>query len=75
MEFVVLENNEAIKPKFQTAQPPELLEEKENTILYKLKNGLKLRLHTGQGKMDERLFTTSCSEDFLKGLSKFFSHL
>src|SRR6478736_4215053 len=72
MEFVVLENNEAIKPKFQTAQPPELLEEKGNTILYKLKNGLKLRLHTGQGKMDERLFTTSCSEDFLKAFQSSF---
>src|SRR6187399_482819 len=72
MEFVVLENNEAIKPRFQTAQPPELLEEKENTILYKLKNGLKLRLHTGQGMMDERLFTTSCSEDFLKAFQSSF---
>ena len=28
MEFVVLENNEAIKPKFQTAQPPELIRRK-----------------------------------------------
>jgi DNA polymerase (family 10) len=72
MEFIVLENNDSIKPKFQTAQPPELLEEKENTILYKLKNGLKLRLHTGQGKMDERLFTTSCSEDFLNAFQRFF---
>src|SRR6187399_1107647 len=75
MEFVVLENNEAIKPKFQTAQPPELLEEKENSILYKLKNGLKLRLHTGQGMMDERLFTTSCSEDFLTAFQTSFPSL
>ena len=72
MEFVVLENNDTIKPKFQTAQPPELLEEKENTILYKLKNGLKLRLHSGKGMMDERLFTTSCSEDFLKAFQSSF---
>lgn len=72
MEFVVLENNDTIKPKFQTAQPPELLEEKENTILYKLKNGLKLRLHTGKGKMDERLFTTSCSEEFLTAFTTSF---
>src|SRR5436190_14261227 len=72
MEFVVLENNEAIKTKFQTAQPSELLEKKENTIIYKLKNGLKLRMHTGQGKMDERLFTTSCSEDFLKAFKSSF---
>jgi DNA polymerase (family 10) len=75
MEFVVLENNDVIKPKFQTAQPPELLEEKENTILYKLKNGLKLRLHTGKGKMDERLFCTSCSEEFLNAFNKTFSSI
>lgn len=75
MEFVVLENNETIKPKFQTAQPPELLEEKENTLLYKLKNGLKLRLHTGKGKMDERLFCTSCSEEFLTAFTKTFSSI
>jgi DNA polymerase (family 10) len=37
MEFVILKITDAIKPKFQTAQPPELLEEKENTILYNLK--------------------------------------
>ena len=72
MEFVVLENNDVIKPKFQTAQPPELLEEKENTILYKLKNGLKLRLHTGKASMDERLFNTSASEEFLTAFRKIF---
>ena len=75
MEFVVLENNDVIKPKFQTAQPPELLEEKEDTILYKLKNGLKLRLHTGKGKMDERLFNTSASEEFLSVFKKTFPSL
>jgi DNA polymerase (family 10) len=72
MEFVVLENNDTIKPKFHSAQPPELLEEKEDTILYKLKNGLKLRLHTGKGKMDERLFNTSASEEFLAAFKKSF---
>jgi DNA polymerase (family 10) len=75
MEFVVLENNDVIKPKFQTAQPPELLEEKENTILYKLKNGLKLRLHTGKASMDERLFSTSASEEFLTAFRKTFPSL
>lgn len=72
MEFVVLEDNDTIKPKFQTTQPPELLEEKEGVILYKLKNGLKLRLHTGKGKMDERLFNTSASEEFLTVFRKTF---
>jgi len=72
MEFVVLENNELVKPKFQTAQPPELLEEKEDSILYKLKNGLKLRLHTGKGKIDERLFNTSASKEFIDAFKKSF---
>ena len=72
MEFVVLENNDVVKPKFQTAQPPELLEEKDDMLLYKLKNGLKLRLYTGKGKMDERLFNTSASEEFLTAFKKTF---
>lgn len=72
MEFVVLENNDVIKPKFQTAQPPELVEEKPDILLYKLKNGLKLRLYTGKGKMDERLFTTSASVEFLEAFKKSF---
>ncbi len=59
-----------IKPKFQTAQPPELLEETSNTILYKLKNGLKLRLHYGTGPLPLRLFrstgTSSFADAFLK---------
>ncbi len=40
LEFVIAETNETIKPKFQTAQPPELLEETNDNLLYKLKNGL-----------------------------------
>lgn len=65
LEFVILEKNEAIKPKFQTAQPPELLEETISSLLYKLKNGLKLRLHTGEQNMAERLFLTTGSPAFL----------
>lgn len=72
MEFVVLENNDVIKPKFQTAQPPELLEEKKDSLLYKLKNGLKLRLYTGKGQMPERLFHTSASEEFIHAFNKSF---
>ena len=59
LEFVILSNNDEIKPKFLTLQPPELLEEKENTLLYKLKNGLKLRLFTGKTFMNEKLFLTT----------------
>jgi DNA polymerase (family X) len=75
MEFVVLENNDIIKPKFQTAQPPELLEEKPDMLLFKLKNGLKLKLHTGKGKMSQRLFETSCSEEFREAFEKSFPKL
>jgi DNA polymerase (family 10) len=72
LEFVVLEKNETIKPKFITAQPPELLEEKSDSLLYKLKNGLKLRLCTGEGKMDERLFLTTGTDEFINAFQKKF---
>lgn len=72
MEFVILENNEVIKPKFISVQPPELLEEKEGTLLYQLKNGLKLRLYTGKGLMEEKLFLTTGSAEFVETFLKSF---
>ena len=72
LEFVVLENNEAVKPKFQTVQPPELLEETENSLLYQLKNGLKLRLYTGQTNLAVALFNTTGSENFIEAFYKKF---
>ena len=72
MEFVVLENNDVIKPKFISAQPPELLEEKEGTLLYQLKNGLKLRLYTGKALMEEKLFHTTGSAEFVEAFEKSF---
>ncbi len=59
LEFVVAKPNEAVKPAFQTAQPPELLLENDSNLVYKLKNGLKLHLHTGEGSLHERLFITT----------------
>ena len=70
MEFVVLENNETIKPKFQTAQPPELLEETDKYLLYKLKNGLKLRFYTGKGTWMNRLFYNIVSQKIFSMLFK-----
>src|SRR5687768_5466897 len=70
LEFVILESHEVIKPKFQTAQPPELLEETANTLLYKLKNGLKLRLYTGKSSLDEKLFLTTGPEEFVSSFKK-----
>ncbi len=65
IEFVVLEPNKSIKPKFQTAQPPELLEELDRSLLFKLKNGLKLRLYTGGTDLAEELFYSTGSSEFL----------
>lgn len=72
LEFVIGETNEIIKPKFQTAQPPELLEEKEDSLVYKLKNGLKLRLYTGKQNITERQFMTSGSKDFIEAFKRSF---
>lgn len=64
LEYVVKSTNEVIKPKFQSANPPELLEEKPGSLLYKLLNGLKLRLYTGEEDVEKRLFVTGCSPEF-----------
>ncbi len=72
MEFVIAETNENIKPKFETAQPPELLEENEDNLLYKLKNGLKLRLYTGKQNITERQFLTTGNKDFTDAFQKAF---
>ncbi len=72
LEFVILETNETIKPKFLTAQPPELLEENKDNLLYKLKNGLKLRLYTGQGNITEREFEKTGNAEFIQAFRKSF---
>jgi len=70
LEFVILEPNEIIKPKFQTTQPPELLEENPSGLLFKLRNGLKLRLYTGETNMAEQLFKTTGNTEFLSAFAK-----
>lgn len=75
LEFVILESNGNIKPKFQTAQPPELLEETTTGLLYKLKNGLKLRLHTGGTNRAEELFRTTGHAEFLEAFYQSFPGL
>lgn len=72
LEYVVNSNNETIKPKFISANPPELLEEKPNTLLYKLTNGLRLRLYTGQTDFNKHLFSTSGSEEFIAAFMEAF---
>jgi DNA polymerase (family X) len=73
LEFAVVEKNEQVKPKFETAQPPELLEETPGSLLYKLKNGLKLRLYTGENNLATQLFNTSASPEFLDAFRNEFS--
>ncbi len=75
LEFVINETNELVKPKFLTAQPPELLEENENGLLYVLKNGLKLRLYTGKENIIEKQFLTTGSKEFTEAFQKAFTAL
>ena len=72
LEFVIDETNDKIKPKFETAHPPELLAEDDTKLLYKLKNGLKLLLYTGKGNLVERQFKTTGSPEFLMSFEKTF---
>jgi len=75
LEFVVNSSNELVKPKFVSANPPELLEETEDSLLYKLLNGLRLRLYTGTQNFQKRLFTSSGSAEFITAFEQQFSHI
>ncbi|HMG81647.1 MAG TPA: helix-hairpin-helix domain-containing protein [Ferruginibacter sp.] len=71
IEFVVAATNELVKEKMQTANPPEIIEETTNSILFKLTNGLKLRFYTGdKTSFTERLFLTTGSEEFTTAFTK-----
>ncbi len=65
LEYVVNCSIENIKPKFQTANPPELLEENADSLLYKLLNGLKLRLYSATESFEKKCFFTSGSPEFI----------
>lgn len=72
LELVVQHPNETIKPCFQTAQPPQLLEEKEELLSYQLKNGLKLKLYTGKEPLGLRLLQTTGPAAFLDWLGQHY---
>ncbi len=72
MEFVVNESIQSIKPKFETAYPPELLEETEESILYKLNNGLRLKLISDTENIYKKQFLTSASDEFIEGFFEKF---
>jgi DNA polymerase (family X) len=70
LAFVVAAKIELIKPQFITAQPPELLEETNDSLLYQLKNGLKLRIFSAPENLIEKLFSTSGSDSFYEAFAK-----
>jgi DNA polymerase (family X) len=72
LEFVVAEESAAIKPKFETAYPPELLEETSSSLLYKLKNGLKLRLYVAKNNLINQLFITTGTKEFNDAFQKLY---
>jgi DNA polymerase (family 10) len=65
LEYVIKSTIENIKPKFESANPPELLEENADSLLYKLLNGLKLRLYTDTENYEKKCFFTSGSPEFV----------
>ncbi len=73
LEFAVNSTNETVKPKFISANPPELLEEKQDSLLYKLLNGLRLRLYTGTENFKKHLFATSGSTEFVAEFEQLFA--
>lgn len=70
LEFVVNEKVEVIKQKMQTANPPQIIEENTDSILFKLTNGLKLRFYTADNNVIERLFFTTGSKPFTDAFIK-----
>jgi len=72
LEFVVNSSNEMVKPKFISANPPELLEETTDSLQYKLLNGLRLRLYTGTENFHKRRFTSSGSKEFITAFEQQF---
>jgi DNA polymerase (family 10) len=72
LEFVIAKPKAAVKLIFQTANPPELLEDKDDVLVYKLKNGLRLRLYTGASNFAEKLFHTTGTQEFIDAFKQHF---
>lgn len=71
LEFVIAENKESIIPKFQSAYPPEILEDTDDFLVYKLNNGLRLKIYSDESHPISKQFLTSASNEFLES---FFNH-
>jgi len=72
LEYLINRMPADIKPAFETANPPQLLEEKPDSILYQLHNGLKLRLYTGTDDPGQSLFQHSASPAFYEAFVEQF---
>ncbi len=72
LEFIINSSNETIKRGFQSANPPQLMEDLPGSLLYKLHNGLKLRLYSGEGNMPGRIFMTTGSAEFTEAFIRRF---
>jgi DNA polymerase (family 10) len=55
-----------------SANPPQIIEENENSILFKLTNGLKLRIFTAQQQFVKDLFFTTGSDEFIDAFKERF---
>jgi len=75
LEYVIHTTLEDIKPKFKTANPPELLEENDDSLLYKLLNGLKLRLYAETQDFEKKCFFTAGSPEFVNHFIFHFPHV
>ena len=64
LEYVIKAESENIKPKIQSANPPEMLEDSPGNLVYKLLNGLKIRLYTGEADFARKCFLTAGSPEF-----------
>ena len=69
LSFVIEADRTRVKAAFQTAQPPQILEETTTGILYQLTNGLRLRLLDGVEPFCLRLFSSTATPEFLEALS------
>ena len=67
LSFVIGTSKESIKEKFLTAQPPELIEETEDSLCYQLKNGLAIRLYNSSN-LPLDLLKTSSTPEFYEAL-------
>jgi len=75
MEFIVQDSVENIKARFQTAYPPEIMEETGDYIIFKLRNGLRLKLYRADTAFSEVLFRTTGSPAFLEAFDAAFPSL